>query len=461
MAITKTTVAPAATFTQNKITKLQHARYLILEDFPYLADAILALKPRVKRGLGTLAVDQYWRMYYDPETIEEWSAAAVAGTIVHEVFHLIRRHHYRGRNYADPDMANIAMDVAINPSIMEMGLKIPVALVIPSDKGLPENLTMEEYYALLKEQQQKGGQKQKQNQNGSGKGQGQGGGSGQKQQNNGNGQQDNNQEGDGQDDTYHGDKPHVGGGHCGSAATGRKAEWEEAPPENESQGLDDERSKMIARNVAQKMLNHQKTRGNLPAGLLRWAEELIQPEIPWYQLLTAHVRRIMGYQSGPTYSTYTRPNRRHYDSEVVFPGRGKPKQNVTVIIDTSGSMSDKELGHALAELRGVFKATPGVGVNVISCDAAASTAKRVMNLKQVTLQGGGGTDMRVGIEGALEKGNPSMIIVLTDGETPWPDAPVGIPIVAGIINNARAADKVPPFIKTVCIGQKREAEHDR
>jgi predicted metal-dependent peptidase len=61
---------------------------------------------------------------------------------------------------------------------------------------------------------------------------------------------------------------------------------------------------------------------------------------------------------------------------------------------------------------------------------------RVFSAKQLNLSGGGGTDMRVGIAAAMVgKPQPDMVIVLTDGYTPWPDRPLGkTKLLAVIIN---------------------------
>ena len=55
--------------------------------------------------------------------------------------------------------------------------------------------------------------------------------------------------------------------------------------------------------------------------------------------------------------------------------------------------------------------------------------KRISRVEDVVLTGGGGTDMRVGIE-AAEKANPSgaVTIILPDGDTPWPAAPPSRPV---------------------------------
>jgi predicted metal-dependent peptidase len=90
----------------------------------------------------------------------------------------------------------------------------------------------------------------------------------------------------------------------------------------------------------------------------------------------------------------------------------------------------------MAEVAGVLR---GIGVRrnriaVLSCDAAVGVVQQVTRAEELELLGGGGTDMRVGIETALaQPQRPDVIVVLTDGVTPWPEAPVAARVIAGLI----------------------------
>lgn len=89
-------------------------------------------------------------------------------------------------------------------------------------------------------------------------------------------------------------------------------------------------------------------------------------------------------------------------------------------------MGDAELAAALAEITGVLRevGVRGNRVTVLACDADVHAVSRVTSAEQVTLGGGGGTDMRVGIDAALASPDrPSIVIVLTDGLTPGPPKP--------------------------------------
>jgi predicted metal-dependent peptidase len=100
-------------------------------------------------------------------------------------------------------------------------------------------------------------------------------------------------------------------------------------------------------------------------------------------------------------------------------------------------MDDDLLAQVLAEVDGLLK---GVGLarnrlRVMSVDAAAHTVQRVANVRAIQLVGGGGTDMGAGLEAAAKlRPRPSVVVVLTDGLTPWPERPPkAMHVVVGLI----------------------------
>jgi predicted metal-dependent peptidase len=128
---------------------------------------------------------------------------------------------------------------------------------------------------------------------------------------------------------------------------------------------------------------------------------------------------------------------------------------VAVVVDTSGSMSEALLTAALTEVGGVLRAV-GIGgnrVTVLSCDADVHAVRAVADVGEVELIGGGGTDMRVGIEEAL-RGRPQIVIVLTDGYTPWPGQPLETTkVIAGLLGSR--APRPPAWIDTLVIDEIR------
>ena len=184
---------------------LQAARVIALRARPYLAQALCAIQLREKAGIGTMACDAAWRVYYDPATVRQWGVQNTAAGVLHEIGHLVRGHHARAKALgvtADTAReANIAQDCAINEHLICAGDTFALLATdsTPAKLGLPAGKTWEEYYQILRskaEQQQ------------------QGGGQGQPQQ--GKGQQGQPQQG--------------AGCKCGSGATGVRESWEDAPP---------------------------------------------------------------------------------------------------------------------------------------------------------------------------------------------------------------------------------------
>lgn len=205
----------------------------------------------------------------------------------------------------------------------------------------------------------------------------------------------------------------------------------------------------IRRQTAESMRAHMRSRGTLPGGWKRWAEELLEPVVDWRVVLAGAVREAAAWASGAVDYTYRRPSRRNLPG-IVLPSLHRPLPKVAIVVDTSGSMGEDELATALAEITGVLREVGirGNRVTVLSCDADVHAVRRVASAEQVTLAGGGGTDMRVGIEAAFAD-RPQVIIVLTDGYTPWPAEPASCRVIAGLIGTGQPDP--PAWIETIRI----------
>jgi predicted metal-dependent peptidase len=138
-----------------------------------------------------------------------------------------------------------------------------------------------------------------------------------------------------------------------------------------------------------------------------------------------------------------------------------------VIIDTSASVSDAELGSAILEVAAMARAVGGRRdlVTVLPCDAAARVAYPLCRVEGIPLVGGGGTDLRTGFARALRSSpRPDVIVVLTDGQTPWPDVRPPCRTVVGLFSRDRATrawdeddptyvpDAPPEWARVVVIG---------
>ncbi|MDQ3897173.1 MAG: VWA-like domain-containing protein, partial [Actinomycetota bacterium] len=231
---------------------------------------------------------------------------------------------------------------------------------------------------------------------------------------------------------------------CGSGADGTPRRWDE--PAGDHGGISPYGAQLLRCQVAAEVCAHGKQAGTVPAGWLRWAESVLRAKVDWRRVLAAELRRGISDVSGCVDYSYRRPSRRSRAvGRVILPALRRPVPEVAVVCDTSGSMTDDQLTEVLAEVDGVLRSV-GVrsqGVRVLACDAEVHRIKRVSSARQVELAGGGGTNMGAGIEEAVRaRPRPGVVVVLTDGYTPWPAAaPKGVHVVVGLVG---PAPPVPP-----------------
>jgi predicted metal-dependent peptidase len=131
---------------------------------------------------------------------------------------------------------------------------------------------------------------------------------------------------------------------------------------------------------------------------------------------------------------------------------------VAIVCDTSGSMDEPLLAQALAEIDAIVSRAGlrATGVAALAVDTAVHASRRIRRAADVSLAGGGGTDMGVGIMAALaRRPRPEVVVVLTDGFTPWPDVlPRGVRVVVGMLASPLGLPPPPPpWARTVHISQ--------
>lgn len=357
--------------------KLFAARLHAARVRPYLATALFALHPVPSWAVPTMAVDRYWRCYVSPGFVERTPVEELAGVWVHEVSHLLRDHHGRGdrvaleRGLTGPGerlRINVAADFEINDDSFGDGLVQPDGAVLPDAIGLRSGELMEDYLRQFRLGPR---------------------------------------------------TADLAWLDCGSGADGLARQWELGP--DGAHGLSARECDAIRFRVAQGIKGRP---GSASRAWRRWAEEVFHQPQPWRELLGSAVRSaVSGPGAGEDYS-YGRPSRRAAGMPgIVVPSLRRRPPRVVVVIDTSGSVSDTELGSALLEVTAIGRAVGGRRdlVSVLSCDAEAGVVHGLCRAEGIPLIGGGGTDLRAGFARALrERPAPDAVVVLTDGQTPWP-----------------------------------------
>ena len=196
---------------------------------------------------------------------------------------------------------------------------------------------------------------------------------------------------------------------------------------------------------------------------MRWAQELLEPTIDWRKALAGAFRTSLATVLGRRDYVYTRPSRRQSamrigNHEIILPSMRKPAPPaIAIIVDTSGSIGNDEITLFLSEVDGIVKAN-GIsqGVTVIPCDADIGEIQKLRSRGAITslkLTGGGGTDMGVGIAAAGKlRPTPKIVIVLTDGFTPWPTSlPKGVETLIVCLTAEESLRTTPNWAKTILI----------
>ena len=357
-----------------------------------LSAALWAMELRPDERCPTMGVSQDWTCYYNPTLVATWPVEAIATVLVHEVWHLLRRHHHRAKQLGimagGNERWNVAADEEINDGMTATNMPFPPGItpIVPSLFGHPDGLLAEEYYARL---------------------------------------------------------PQAPKGSCGiggSGADGIQRPWEQGGNGTDAQGNAISKrpipEELIARAVAEEISKHP---GNVPGNWKRWAGERLTPKlIPWQTILKSVVGRIITAGQKQDYS-YSRPTRRQaLDSSLVMPGMIGTLPEVCVLVDTSGSMSDDNLAESLTIVESVLEHLGRqYPLTVVAGDTIPQSTQKVLQSRKIDLQGGGGTDMGALIAHACAlKPRPQIIVTVTDGYTPWPEyAPVGIQTVVVLVGD--------------------------
>lgn len=399
------------------IDKLFAARLQAARARPYLATALYALHIVATRDTPTMGVDRYWRCYVSPAFVDYTLVEELASVLVHEVSHLLRDHHGRSDRFARAHelsgpaerlRMNIAADAEINDDAFGDGLVELEDAVRPSTLGLPSGELMEDYLRQFR----LGPRTQE-----------------------------------------------LAWLDCGSGADGSDRPWELGP--DGADGLSEQQREGVRFRVARGIAGRP---GNASEGWRRWADEALHPPQPWRNLLGAAIRSAASAPGAGGDYTYGRPARRSASVPgVVLPSLRRTPPRVSVIIDTSGSVSDAELGSALLEVTAIARAIGGRRdlVTVMSCDAAAGIALPLCRAEGIPLVGGGGTDLRTGFAAALRaRPRPDVLVVLTDGQTPWPVGRPDCRTVVGLFRRESGwdervdyvPDRPPEWARVVDIG---------
>lgn len=395
-------------------------------DTGYYAPAMRQSPMVWTRELRTMAVDEGGIIYVNPDFFDKLSHEEAKGVLLHELHHTMLCFWNRMRSWPGAKdqifRFNIAHDLEINDMLRAAGVTLPKGGVFPEQFEFPPSLLAEEYYELL------------------------------------------------EDNVTTVEMCEAAGGSAiegedGMEAVGRIRErllGESTEEQKEALGsaadpMDEEEAKELLNAMAKAAKEEgldvdgegglvssdgSTDIGSMPWGMTRAIQKAMEkPKVAWRKLLQKQFsHEVYGrLRQQHEREDWTRSRKSHpaAPGKPFYPAkefRQPTLDHIHVVVDTSGSMSDGALGVALVQIDQILRtqasASKSAKINVYAVDAAVAAHQQVRALPEVMdlMKGGGGTDMMVGINEALEthRKNPRRdrravpnIVVLTDGYTYW------------------------------------------
>jgi predicted metal-dependent peptidase len=377
----------------------------------------------VTRGL-VLYVNGEW-LLNDPEMQTD---EAIGSCLVHECEHPLRGID-RLEVLADKQRANVAGDEAINWNLRDEKWFLPSWVVYPEALGHPGALTLEQYYALLQQQQndqQKTLQDVMNNTQQPGKS-----GSGSNKEKKGSAQ---------------GGKwePKIGSGACGSiggAAVDETLEQELDAAYGKSQAeVESARRQTLD---AIEAAAASPSRGDMPGRFKEMIKDRYKkPEVNWRKVARHIFQRSMHIVAGASDYSMRNPSVSSQLVGYIGPGLIDTRLEVVVIEDTSASMDKPQLVQARGETYQLMQKLGIDEVTLIQSDTQVAHVQRVRlrNLPHIEYSGRGGTNFIPAFEYVQKKlPRTNLVVVFTDGDGPAPaKAPKGFETVWCIVRTSHA-----------------------
>lgn len=152
--------------------------------------------------------------------------------------------------------------------------------------------------------------------------------------------------------------------------------------------------------------------GTIPKHIELYLEKLTKPKMDWRVLL----KRFVNGFAREDYS-FRRPNRKYLPDWYLPTLHSESLSDITVLVDTSGSVSPKDFAHFITEVAAVFKSVKPKKITVVQFDTAIKSVTETKNIQEllaIKFTGRGGTRI-VDITSWINKNKPTVSIVFTDG----------------------------------------------
>ena len=323
----------------------------------------------------TLATDGR-HFYYNLDFVDKLTPKECEFGFAHEVLHNVFDHMGR-RDNRDPQLSNIAADYAVNQILKDERIgTVPAFIKIFQDNKY-RGKSYEEIYDDLYEKAEK---------------------------------IDISELGELLDEHMDGDE--------GKGGSGGK-DGDDHDKGNGRPSLTAEEKKAIRDEIKEAMVSAAQSAGagRVPAGIARMIQIFTEPKMDWRQLLRMNIQSIL-----KSNFSFSRPNRKSQQCGAILPGMMNEETiDVSIGIDMSGSISDKQAKDFISEVKGIMDEYHDFKLDLWCFDTdiynyAKFTGDSSDELSNYEVKGGGGTDFDANYNFMKEEGiEPKRFIMFTDG----------------------------------------------
>lgn len=366
-------------------SKISKAKARLLMDHPFFATLLLRTEVVITKDVPLAATDGS-RTFYNPDFLDQCSVEDVMTVLCHEIGHDSLLHSIRlgNRNH---DVWNQAADHAINLMLEDQGFKCP--------KSVPGGWLADAKYKGWSADRIYDDLRRNPPPNGGGGGQG---------------------------------KPQPGGKPGGKPSTSGGRDWlhGDVLPSGAKTEAEQAQAEQRAKQRVAAAANMARMAGKLHGELERMVGEFLDAKVSWVDVLRDHMMRIVKARD-----SWARRNRRFRD--IYLPTRHERRMGPIIFIpDTSGSMWGDDMEKICSEMSHCASQTQPENIRVLWADTKVA-GEQVFTPDEFAFdklkpQGGGGTDMRVPLKYA-EQYDPQVVVLMTDGYTPWPDQEPPFPLI--------------------------------
>lgn len=376
--------------------KLTKARVSLNKDKPFFGYLTMRLNFVETKSIPSLGVDKFGNCYYNKEFVDDLSQEKINAVLCHEVMHCALKHLERDKG-KDRELWNISTDAVINSMLKKDGASFPENSILPDYYGTiklfgkeikkcHKKSANEVYDKLYNEWKDLKKKTRKAINNAWDKHIYKG--------NSNSGKSEKSDKNEGESD---------GLGVSDKDINTENVDWEEELAAASSQA---------------------RMKGNLPAGCERLIDELLDSKIDWKGLLYKYITNALPFDY-----TWKRKSKKSYSTGVYLPNVKKEKVDLIVSIDTSGSISKKDLKKFSSELLGIANSFENLDLTIIYNDTEVygpynlrnPTSEDIIRLRP---KGGGGTNHIPVFKWAEEnKESNKLLVCFTDGYTSFPENP--------------------------------------